>query len=246
LVDMLVDPSIVIRLSSKMADQLAETEVAGERGRLVADAFHETAVAGDHEGEVVLRVGAEAGTQVLLGDRHPDGVGEALAERAGGDLDAEGVAGLGVAGGDGLPLAEVAQVVELEAVAAQVQQGVLQDRGVPVGEDETVTVRPARIGGVVLHDPAVEHVSERRQCHRCALVAAVGGEWAVHRHPPDERDGELVLFCCQRHAGEGTRTRSSVTQRHRLSRCQSTGGSKVKGTRCHAPWSTRQWATIWP
>ena len=187
------------------ADQLAEPEVAGERGRLVADALHQATVTGDHERVVVLRLGAEPGAQVPLGDRHADGVGESLTERSRRDLDAGGVAGLGVAGCGRLPLAEVPQIVEFEAVAGQEQQRVLQDRRVAVGEDEPVTVGPGGIGRVVLHDPAVEHVAERGERHRGALVAAVGGERAVHRHPPDERDGELVLFCGQRHAGESTR-----------------------------------------
>ena len=69
----------------------------GERRGLVADALHEAAVAGDDERVVVLHVGAEAGAQDALGDRHADRVGEALAERPGGDLDAGGVARLGVA-----------------------------------------------------------------------------------------------------------------------------------------------------
>ena len=64
-----------------------------------------------------IDVGAEAVAQAALGDGHADGVGEALAERTGGDLDAGGVAGLGVAGRARLPLAERLEVVELEAVA---------------------------------------------------------------------------------------------------------------------------------
>ena len=81
--------------------------MAGERGGLVADALHEAAVAGDHEGVVVARLGAEVGPQVALGDGHADRVGEALAERAGRDLDAGGVVHLGVAGRGGAPLAEL-------------------------------------------------------------------------------------------------------------------------------------------
>ena len=62
--------------------------MAGERRGLVADALHEAAVAGDDERVVVDQLGAELRAQAPLGDRHADGVGEALAERAGGDLDA--------------------------------------------------------------------------------------------------------------------------------------------------------------
>ena len=177
----------------------------GERRRLVADAFHHAAVAGDHEREVVLRLGPETSPQAFLGDRHADRIGEPLTERTGGDLDACGVSGLGVAGRGGIPLAEVPEVVEFEAVAREEEQRVLQDRRVTVGEDEPVTVGPGGIGRIVLHHPAVEHVAERGERHGGALVPAVGGERAVHRHPPDERDGELVLFLGQRHAAEGTR-----------------------------------------
>ena len=130
----------------------------GERGSLVADALHHAAVAGDDERVVVLRVGAEAGAQAALGDRHADRVGEALAEWPGGDLDAGGVARLGVAGRARFPLAEVAQVVEFEAVAGQEQHRVLQDRGVPVRQDETVAIGPVRVGRIVTHHPAEEHV----------------------------------------------------------------------------------------
>ena len=96
--------------------------MTGERRRFVRDALHEAAVAGDHEGVVVLGLGAEAGAQIGFGDRHADGVGEALSERPGGDLDTGGVARLGVAGRRGVPLSELLQVVEFEAVSRQEQQ----------------------------------------------------------------------------------------------------------------------------
>ena len=65
-----------------------EPEVAGQRGRLVADPFFEVAVGAEDEGVVVDQLGSEAGPQPPLGQAQPDAVGEALAERAGGDLDA--------------------------------------------------------------------------------------------------------------------------------------------------------------
>ena len=54
-----------------------------------------------HIGVVVDQIVAEAGVQDALGHRHADGVGDALAERAGGGLDAGGVAVFRVAGGRG-------------------------------------------------------------------------------------------------------------------------------------------------
>ena len=69
-------------------DQLVELEVAGERDRLLADAFHQVAVGGEHVGAVIDDLAAEHGGEMPLGDRHADRVGEALAERPGRGLDA--------------------------------------------------------------------------------------------------------------------------------------------------------------
>ena len=166
----------------------AEPEVAGERRGLVADAFHQAAVAGDRPGVVVDEPGAEAVAQEALGDRHADGVGEALAERAGRDLDPGRVAGLGVARRARPERAERLEVVELEPVAAQVQHRVLEDRGMAVGEHEAVAVGPLRVGGVVAHHAAVEHVGEGGERHRRALVAALGVQRRIHRQAADQLD----------------------------------------------------------
>ena len=75
-------------LSSNSTIELVELEMAGERDRLLADAFHQVAVGGEHVGRVIDDVVAELGREMPLGDRHADGIAEALAERAGGGLDA--------------------------------------------------------------------------------------------------------------------------------------------------------------
>ncbi len=64
--------------------------MAGERNRLLADAFHQVAVGGEHEGRMIDHVVAELGCEMPLGNRHADGIAEALAERAGGGLNASG------------------------------------------------------------------------------------------------------------------------------------------------------------
>ena len=176
------------------ADKPVEFLVAGERRRLVTDALHETTVTGDHEHVVVVQLGAEARTQMTFGDRHADGVGEPLAERTGRHLDAGSVPALGMSWRRRPPLAKLAQVVELESVAVQVQRGVLQDRRVPVGKNEAVAVAPLRLRRIMAHHPAVQHVSERGERHRRALVTALGRERGVHRQPADHRDGETILF----------------------------------------------------
>ncbi len=83
--------------------------MARERDRLVADAFHQAAVAGDDVGVVVDDVVAEPRIQQALGERHADRVGEALAERARRRLDAGRVPVLGMARRLGAELAEVLQ-----------------------------------------------------------------------------------------------------------------------------------------
>ena len=148
--------------------EAAELEVTGERGRLVADALLEVAVARDDERVVAHDVGAEPGPQVALGDAHPDAVREALAERAGGDLDATRVEVLGMARRLAAPLAELLQIVDLEPEAGEAEHRVEEDRRVTGREDEPIAVRPEGIGRVVLHDPRPQHVGERRERHRRA------------------------------------------------------------------------------
>src|SRR5690606_10637175 len=97
----------------------------GERSGLVADAFHQIAVATDGVGVVVAKRGTEAAAQESLGDGHPHAVTDSLAQRPGGDLDPGGVvARFGVAGGDGAPLTEVLEVVETDLVAGEMQHRV--------------------------------------------------------------------------------------------------------------------------
>ena len=72
-------------------DQLAQAPGAGQRAGFVRDAFHQAAVAEEDIGVVIDDLVAglvELGGQQLLGHGHADGVGDALAERAGGGLDA--------------------------------------------------------------------------------------------------------------------------------------------------------------
>ena len=69
-----------------------------ERRRLVTDALREASISGDGEDIVIEQVRAVPGAQLRLGDRHAHGIGHALAERTGRDLDTGGVPDFGVAG----------------------------------------------------------------------------------------------------------------------------------------------------
>ena len=142
-------------------DQVAELQVTGSGGSLGGNTLHGAAITEEAVGVVVdkLVAGLVEGTSGLaLSHGETDGIGETLAERTSGDLNALGVVGLGVTGGDAVELTEVLEVVEGELVAEQVEQGVLQDTAVAVGEDEAVTVEPLGVLGVEPHELVEQHV----------------------------------------------------------------------------------------
>ncbi len=162
-------------------DELAEAQMACERDRFLADAFHEAAVASDHVGVVVDDVVAEPGIEQALRQRHADRGGDALAERAGGRLDAGGVAELGMAGGLGAELAEALEVADLDAgIAGEVKQRIEQHRSVPGREHEAVAVGPLGIGGVEAERLAEQDGGDIGHAHRHSRVAGLGSLHGVH------------------------------------------------------------------
>lgn len=142
-------------------DQVAELEVTGGGGSLRGNTLHGAAITEEAVGVVVDKLVAglvEGSGGLTLSHGKTNGVGETLAERASGDLNALGVVGLGVTGGDGVDLAEVLEVIDGELVAEQVQQRVLEHTAVAVGEDKAVTVQPLGVLGVELHELVEEDV----------------------------------------------------------------------------------------
>ena len=164
----------------------------GERRRLMADAFLQVAVGRDDPGAVVHQAFAEPGGEVPFGQRHADGGRDALAERAGGGLDARMLAEFRVAGGGGMELAEAAQLLDSHArMPGQVQQGIEQHGPVAGGQHEAVAVGPARVGGVVFQEAGEQDRRDIGHAHRHAGVAGlrrlhrVDGEGADRiRHVP--------------------------------------------------------------
>ena len=103
--------------------------------------------------------------------RQAHAVGQALAERAGGHLDAGRDAHLRVAGRLRVDLAELFEVVEGQIVAGQVQHRVLQRARVPVREHEAVPVGPVRLRRIVLHHLGPQDVRDGCAAHGGARVA---------------------------------------------------------------------------
>jgi len=130
---------------------------------------------------------------MTLGQCHSDRVGETLPEWAGSYFDTRGVAAFGMTRCNRTPLSEIAEIVEFHCVALEIQQRVLQNRRVPIAENETITVMPQRLLRVMLHHPAVQHVTEWSERHRGALMTALGSKRSIHRQATDHCDCEAIV-----------------------------------------------------
>ena len=157
--------------------EISELLMARQRGGLGRDALLEVAVGSDDPDCVVEGRLAGSGlwvhqpAEAALAVGEPDRSGEALAERPGRDLHAVGVAVLGVARSLGAPGAQGLDVLQLQAVAGEVQLQVQGQRGVAGREDEAVASDPRGILGVMPHDLLEEQIGGRGQRHRRAGVS---------------------------------------------------------------------------
>ena len=180
-------------------DQLRQLEMAGQSRGFVADALHQVAVGAEHI-RVMIDDVAIFGRQQPFRQRGADRGRDALAQRAGGGLDAGGDEVLGVARGLGMQLAKVLQLIQRDVlVAGQIQQRIEQHRAVAGGEDETVAVRPARIGGIELQELGPQHRGDIGGAHRQPRMAGIGLLHAIHRQRAD-RIGHLRMINL-RHVG---------------------------------------------
>ena len=172
---------------------------AGQGTGLVRDAFHQAAVTGKDPGEVIddgVTGTVELAGQQFFGQRHADRIGQPLPQRAGGGFHARGHAHFGVAGGFGMQLAEVLDVVDGEVVAAQVQQRVQQHRAMTIGEHEAVAVEPGGIGRAVLEVRRPQGHGNVGHAHRHAGVAGLrllDGIHGQHTHGVGHAAGGVGL-----------------------------------------------------
>ena len=188
-------------LSSHSTMRLPSSWVPAMRRGLAGHALLQVAVGGDDVDVVVERAGAGRGLGVeqaaLAARRHRDADrgGEALAERAGRDLDAGRVPVLRVARGLRAPGAQRLQVLELQAEAGEVQLDVLRQAGVARGQDEPVAAQPVRVRRVVPHHVLEEQVRGGGEADRRPGVAVadlldrVGGQDTHRVHRPQVEVG---------------------------------------------------------
>ena len=168
--------------------------IAVRFGKLVVGGGHRAlpalpllAVAVGHQREDLRGVGEAIEPQ---GEADADAHREPLSQRAGRDLDARRPGHVRMALQMGADLAKPHQVVGRE-VAVLGERGVLDRRGVALGEDEAVALRPLRVGGIVAEHPVVEGGDDVGGRERAVEVARLGdGE---HADAVDAEHGGVAL-----------------------------------------------------
>ena len=175
--------------------QLAQPQVPREGGGLGRDALLEIAIGTDGVYPVIdqrMVRPVEFRGQATLGDRHSDAVRKALAEWAGGCLDARRQPEFGMAGRARAPLAEGLEVVEGQVIAGQEEERIEEHARVSCREDESVTVGP--IGPVrgVTQKSGPQDVRHRRGSHRRPWMSRVRPLDRIDRQRPNGVDGKLV------------------------------------------------------
>ncbi len=160
--------------------------MSGKADRLLADAFHQAAVAGERPGPVVDEVVAELRIEVALRDRHAHRIGKALAQRTGRRFDAGAMAVFGMPRGPCADLAEVADLIQRDVrVSGQEKQRIEQHRTVPGRKHEAVAVGPARLCRVEVHGLREQYRCDVGGAHGQAGVAGIGFLDGVNRKEAD-------------------------------------------------------------
>ena len=123
-----------------------------------------------------------------------DSVGEPLAERARGYLDAGRQNVFGVARSLRSPLPEVLQLFEREVVARQVEERVEEHRAVARRQEEAVAPLPLRILRVVTKEASPQDVCHRRCAERETGMTGLCLLNRVERERADCVDAKTVEF----------------------------------------------------
>ncbi len=177
--------------------------MAGDGDSLVANAFHEIAVRGEHI-SAMIDDGREVRRHHPLGERHADRSRDPLPERTGRRFHTRRVTVLGMPGRPGPDLAERLQILDGQAFVAadarQIEERIEQHRAVAGRKHEPVAIRPVRIGGVELQYVAEKHSRDVGRAHRQAGMAALGFLHRVHSEETD-RIGHGIVCRTRRHRG---------------------------------------------
>ena len=127
----------------------------------------------------------EFGSQQFFSQRHTDRIGNPLSQRTCRRIDTGRDMHFRMTRRSGMELAELADIIHGKIVTCQMQQCVLQHRTMSVGQNEAVTIEPARIGRIMPVMPCPQRNSNFCHAHRHARMSGIGFLDCIHRQRAD-------------------------------------------------------------
>mmetsp|Transcript_20994 Transcript_20994/g.34638 ORF Transcript_20994/g.34638 Transcript_20994/m.34638 type:complete len:622 (+) Transcript_20994:383-2248(+) len=168
-------------------DQVVKLLVSGELGGLSGDSLLEASISSKSEdvvSEDLVLLSVVSGSSHLLRNSETNSVGNSCSKRTSGALNSGGgvltVGEFRVTRSLGVVLTEVLQFLDGEIESGEVEPGVKEHRSVSSRKDETITVDPLGVLGVVLHLRSVKNGSNFGASKRKTHVSRVGGSNGVH------------------------------------------------------------------
>ena len=162
-------------------NEVVQSVVPRESGRLARDAFLKATVTGEHDDVVVdnpVLGGIVFGGRHFAAEGEADSVRHTLAERAGGAFDADGLKGLRMTRSLAAQRAEVRDLLHWQIIAREMQPSVEEHGAMACREHKAVTVQPLRVGWIALQKMAEEC---RAHLRRAEWQAEVAGRAFVDR-----------------------------------------------------------------
>ena len=169
-------------------NQVPQPQGTGKATGFMGDAFHQAAIAQEQPGVVIDDIKPrfiKFSGQRFFGNRHPNGIGNPLPQRAGGGFHARGIAIFWMARRTRMELTEVTNVIHAQVIAGKVQQRVNQHGAMTIRLNITIAVEPLRIFRVMAKVTTPNHFSNIGHSHRCARVAGVGFLNRIDAQDPD-------------------------------------------------------------
>ena len=147
----------------------------------MADPLHETAISGNHIGEVIHQIIAKPRLHHALAKRHADRCRDPLAQRPGRRLDPLGMAIFRMPRRARSPLAEITDLLHIHVVITkQMVDRIHQHRPMPRAHYKAIPVRPCVGAWVHIHETVEQHGRHIRHAHRRAGMARIGRLHRIH------------------------------------------------------------------
>ena len=199
--------------------------MAGERDRLLADAFHQVAVAGDHIGRVIDQSSPKRAARWRSAIAMPTALARPWPS---GPVV---VSTPGVWPYSGWPAVSEPSwrkcLISLDRhrrIAGEIEQRIEQHRAVAGREHEAVAVGPGRIGGIEFQELREQHGRDVGHAHRQAGMAGLGLLDRVHRQRADGVGHAVVL-------GAGPRCSARICDRGNAGRWGESGARRGETVR---------------